>query len=78
MNNINYTPEQQDAFAYLTVTQFCEAYRAFKIGGIRSQLFNQDSNGLKQSGAIVRNGRKILIKPQKYFEWMEAQSKVAA
>ncbi len=62
---------------YLTVQQFCETYPAFKVGGVRSQIFNSSSNGLKQSGAIVRNGRKVLIKPSKYFEWIESQNKVA-
>ncbi|MFZ4503894.1 MAG: hypothetical protein ACOYM1_08080 [Methylovulum sp.] len=79
MQNNDLSNEQQAAFlfSYLTVQQFCETYKAFKVGGVRSQIFNSSSNGLKQSGAIVRNGRKVLIKPSKYFEWIESQNKVA-
>ena len=46
---------------YLTVIQFCEKHPAFTIGGIRPLIFNEVTNGLKQSGAIVRIGRKVLI-----------------
>ena len=62
--------------SYLTVQQFCETYPAFKVGGVRSQIFNEETNGLKQSGAIVRNGRKILIKPEQFFAWIESQNEV--
>ena len=61
-------------FTYLTVQQFCETYPAFKVGGVRSQIFNESSNNLKASGAIVRNGRKVLIKPEKFFAWIESQN----
>ena len=60
-----------------TVRQFCEKHQAFKAGGIRFQIFNEKTNGLKESGAIVRNGRKILINEEKYFAWLEAQQEVA-
>jgi hypothetical protein len=64
------------AYLYLTVQQFCETYPAFKVGGVRSQIFNENANGLKASGAIVRNGRKVLIKPEKFFAWIESQNEV--
>lgn len=62
------------SFTYLSVQQFCETYPAFKVGGIRSQIFNEKTNGLKASGAIVRNGRKILIKPELFFAWIESKN----
>lgn len=73
---MNTSTEQQQAFnyAYLTVNQFCDKHKAFKIGGVRSQIFNEDKNGLKKSGAIIRNGRKVLINEPKYFAWVEAQN----
>ena len=61
---------------YLTVQQFCETYSAFKVGGVRCQIFNENTNGLRESGAVVRNGRKILIKPERYFAWIESQNEV--
>jgi phage tail protein X len=59
---------------YSTVNQFCERHRAFTLGGIRSNIFNEKSNGLAKSGAIVRNGRRVLINEEKFFEWLEAQN----
>jgi predicted DCC family thiol-disulfide oxidoreductase YuxK len=62
----------------LTVYQFCAAYPAFKIGGMRAWIFKEHQNGLAKSGAVLRIGRKILIDPEKFFEWVEAQNKEAA
>lgn len=71
----NLSNEQQAAlYSYLTVNQFCEKHKAFKVGGVRSQLFNAERNGLKESGAVVRNGRKILINEPRWFAWLEAQN----
>ncbi|MDI1292662.1 MAG: hypothetical protein PSV18_07940 [Methylobacter sp.] len=63
---------------YLTVSQFTEKHHAFTVGGLRAWIFNGARNGLNQSGAIVRIGRKVLIDETKFFAWIEAQNKVAA
>ncbi|MDP1664999.1 MAG: hypothetical protein Q8L79_07710 [Methylobacter sp.] len=69
----NQSAEQQVAlYCYLTVNQLCDKHKAFKIGGVRAQIFNEEKNGLKESGAILRNGRKILINEAKWFAWLEA------
>lgn len=62
-----------------TVRQFAEAEPAFSEAAIRNLLFKSESrqsskgelmgNGLAQSGAIVRIGRKILIDRQKFIAW---------
>jgi predicted DCC family thiol-disulfide oxidoreductase YuxK len=62
----------------LTVNQFCMAYPAFKIGGMRAWIFREHDNGLAKSGAVLRIGRKILIDPERFFKWVEAQNEVAA
>ena len=67
----------QTLWIYLTVNQFVTRHPAFTNGGLRAQIFNEDSNGLKQAGAIVRNGRKVLIKEAAYFAWLENQNKAA-
>ena len=46
-------------------------------GGIRSQIFNEDNNGLKESGAIIRVGRKVLIDTDRYFDWVYNQNQSA-
>jgi len=57
----------------LTVYQFVEKYPAFKIGGVRSLIFNEHKNGLAKSGAIVRVGRKVLLNEPKFFDWVQSQ-----
>ncbi|MDD5273359.1 MAG: hypothetical protein PHU14_11635 [Methylovulum sp.] len=64
----------QTAWLYSTVKQFSKRHPAFPEGGMRHKIFNEDTNGLKKSGAIVRNGRKVLINEQKFFAWLEAQN----
>jgi hypothetical protein len=59
-----------------TVSQFTTANLAFTLGGMRCLIFNEDSNGLKASGAIIRIGRKVLIDDAKFFAWIESQNKV--
>jgi hypothetical protein len=57
-----------------TVNQFTAKHPAFTTGGLRALIFNEDSNGLAKSGAIVRIGRKVLINEEKFFGWIEAQN----
>ncbi|BCA96095.1 hypothetical protein TUM19329_24560 [Legionella antarctica] len=54
-----------------TVKQFCQKYPAFTEGGIRDRIFYADSNGLKKIGAILRNGRRVLIDEEKFFLWLK-------
>lgn len=58
-----------------TVRQFAENHQAFSQNSIRMLIFNEDQNGLAQSGAIVRIGRKVLIDESKFFAWIEAQNR---
>ena len=59
-----------------TVPQFSENNPAFPIGGLRWQIFNENKNGLKASGAIIRIGRKVLINVDRYFDWVDSQQKI--
>jgi hypothetical protein len=59
---------------YFTIPQFIKKHPAFTAGGLRSLIFNEHSNGLAKSGAIVRIGRKILIRESKFFAWVETQN----
>ncbi len=61
----------------LTVAQFSEQFSAFPVGGLRWQIFNEEKNGLKAAGAIVRVGRKVLIDADKYFSWVYSQNQPA-
>lgn len=61
----------------LTVSQFAERCPAFKEPALRWLIFNRRKNGLEKSGAIVRNGRRVLLDVEKFFVWLEAQSTMA-
>ena len=61
-----------------TVNQFTAKQPAFTTGGLRSLIFNENSNGLAKSGAIVRIGRKVLIDEAKFFAWVESQNQGGA
>ena len=65
----------QAAWLYSTVQQFSERHPAFSVGGLRHQIFHEHTNGLAESGAINRIGRKILIHEAKFFKWVEAGNK---
>ncbi len=63
--------ESQNLFS---VSQFIEKNPAFTNGGIRSIIFHSDKNGLAQSGALLRIGRKILIHSTNFYKWIEDQN----
>jgi hypothetical protein len=54
-----------------TVKQFSEKHPAFPEGGMRHRIFHADHNGLADSGAIIRNGRRVLINEERFFNWLE-------
>ena len=61
----------------LTVKQFSGRHRAFPEGGLRHRIFHADTNGLAESGAIVRNGRRVLIDEEKFFYWLRDRGAAA-
>lgn len=63
---------------YSTVKQFSAKYKAFPEGGLRFKIFHAKTNGLAEAGAIIRDGRKVLINEEKFFEWLEDQNRAAA
>ena len=57
-----------------TVKQFCQKYPAFTPGGMRHRIFFAATNGLNKVGAILRNGRRVLIDEDKFFQWLREYS----
>ncbi len=62
----------------LTVRQLAEKHPAFPEGGIRWQLFNEKQNGLAESRAVIRVGRKVLIDEDRYFAWLDSMNRRVA
>ncbi len=59
-----------------TINQFTEKHKAFNEGSIRWILFNRKSNGLEASGALLHNGRRILIDEDRFFDWLKSRQPV--
>ena len=70
----NHNAVQEVNLTYQTIKQFCQRNPAFTDGGIRHNIFFEKTNGLKESGAIVRNGGRILIHEERFFAWIEKRS----
>jgi hypothetical protein len=49
----------------LAISQFCAANPAFTQGSVRWTIF-QRGDELERAGAIVRIGRRVLIRPAQY------------
>lgn len=61
---------------FLTIRQFSQKHPAFPEGGLRHRIFYADSNGLNKSGVIIRNGRRVLIDEEKFFDWLKGNKEV--
>lgn len=57
---------------YLSIRLFAEANPAFTQSSLRALIFRENENGLKESGSILRIGKKkVLINVDKFFNWIE-------
>ena len=63
------------ATTLLSVIQLAQKQPALTTGGIRAWIFNEEKNGLKESGAIIRIGKKVMISEEKFFSWIEGGAK---
>ncbi len=68
---------QRDANqATLPLPTLCSVARMAELepdltkGAIRSDLFDRETNGLEESGAVVYRGRKILLHRERYLAWL--------
>lgn len=62
----------------LTVNQFSAKHPAYPVGGLRWMIFNEATNGLAESGAVVRDGRKVLIDEDRFFARLDQMNRRAA
>ena len=53
-----------------TIKQFSKRHPAFPEGSLRWRIHKAKTNGLAESGAIVRNGKRVLIDEEKWFVWL--------
>lgn len=55
-----------------TFKQFVDEQKLFTESSLRNIIFKRHENGLEESGAIKRLGRKILIDKDKFFLWVSS------
>ena len=60
----------------LTVRQFAEKHPAFTLGGLRWTIFHAQSNGLAQSGALLKCGGKVRLDEARLFNWIDTSNGV--
>jgi len=66
---------QHEPIEIHTVAQFAEKYPAFSQGSLRWMIFQRDSNGLADSGALLWTGRTVRIDALAFFRWLRAQQR---
>ncbi len=52
-----------------TVSKIVEKHDGLTEGGVRWDIFNEDKNGLAETGAILRKGRRVRIVEELYLAW---------
>lgn len=57
----------------VTVAQFARLNPGLTEASLRWRLQHARENGLENSGAIIRHGRRILIDGDKFISWLRAQ-----
>jgi len=62
----------------LKVRAFAAKYQAFSEGSLRWMIFNANSNGLAASGAILRNGRSVILDEERFLAWLESRQPSAS
>ena len=71
----------------LNVKQFCERHPGFTQAGIRNLIHCSNErvrskgllpgNGLKEAGAFLKCGRRIVIDEGRFFAWLDRRNGVA-
>lgn len=82
----NAYPQEQSKQTFYTVDQFSIEEPSFSTSSLRNYIFKAEprmsakgvipGNGLVESGAIVRLGRKVLIHRENFLVWISSQQKV--
>ena len=63
----------KDSRRLIPVNQWNDYHEFPKLGGLRSLIFNADSNGFDK--AIRRVGRRVLIDEEQFFRWVDETNK---
>ena len=53
-----------------TIKKISEKHDGLTESAVRFDIFNAERNGLAESGAIVRKGRRIYLIEERYLNWL--------
>ena len=53
----------------VTVEGMVQRFPQLTVGGLRKQLLRRHRNGLGKSGAVLKVGRRVLLDPDKFWDW---------
>jgi hypothetical protein len=70
-------PEARDG-QIVTVRQFSQENPAWSEASLRWLLFNEEINGLARSGAVIRQGKRVLLDKPRFFLWVRSGQKRSA
>lgn len=60
----------------LSIKLFAQRHPGFTVAGLRHFLFHRYSNGLAESGAVLKCGRKLLIHEARFLAWIDARNDI--
>jgi hypothetical protein len=75
MNTNTAAETTEPVWSYFTVKQFSERHPAFTVASLRALIFDGNTNGLNESGAVVRINRRVLLNEPKFFDWVDGGNK---
>lgn len=61
-----------------TVRGLVESEPALSLGGVRADLLHRRTNGLSETGAVIRRGRLLLLHRERYLAWLLARGEEKA
>lgn len=73
---LNTSTANSENMTFVSVAQLAASIPGVTVGGVRWDLWNADSNGLAESGAIIRRGGRILIIRERYLTWLAGRKDV--
>ena len=53
-----------------TVSKLVAKHPGLSEGGVRWAIFNAENNGLAETNALLKKGRRLFIVEERYLEWL--------
>jgi hypothetical protein len=57
----------------ITVQTFLARHSTYTLGQVRAWLFDRETNGLVESGAVQQRGRRLWLREGEFLRWITAE-----